>query len=503
MRTSVTSPLESEPLEGDLKGRSIRGGSISFISQALRFLIHASSTMVLARLLTPQDYGLIAMVTAITGFLALFRDFGLSTATIQRPHITHPQVTNIFWINVGISSALILILAAGAPIIAWFYREPRLTPIALTLGGTFIFSGLAAQHSALLSRQMRFERLALVEVGSAAIGAITGLLLAILGNGYWALVWMSTASSASAAVLVWIVCSWRPGLPDRGADVTPMLSFGSQLMAFDIMAYFSRNLDNVLLGKFWGADVLGLYSRAYNIMMLPIAQIRTPLGRVALPALSRLNTDPRQYRLYYMRLVSVIALVSMPLTVFLFVCADQVIYLLLGTQWLGAVPLFRILCVNAYLQPVAFTTGMVLISLGQSRRYFMIGMASSVVTVVFFVIGLPWGATGVAIAYTAATLLFLMPGLVYGFARSPISIADFLEATGRQALASLAMGGLLYLGRSATPYMSPVLSLGVACVLAPALYALATLVIPGGRQLLREWTSYRFFLFPTRESKTL
>jgi len=487
--------LDTAHLKADLKGRSVRGGAVTMTAQAVKFVLQTGSTVVLARLLTPQDYGLVAMVTAITGFIALFKDMGLSMATIQKAEIDHSQVSTLFWINVAVSLVLALLLAGGAPIISWFYGENRLTYITLALSGTFIFSGLTVQHQALLRRQMRFSALASIEIGSLVMGIVTGITLAWYGAGYWALVGSSAAMALSNAVLVWVFCRWRPGWPVRRAGVRSMIAFGGHLTGFNVVNYFARNFDNILLGRFYGAGVLGLYSRAYSLMMLPIQQVLGPLHAVAIPALSNIQNDPIRYKRYYIKLITLISFITMPLMVFLFFCAEQVIRLLLGHQWSGAANIFKILCINALIQPVSSTGGLVLVSLGQSKRYFTIGVVNSIFIVISFVLGLPWGAIGVATAYTIASYVMLGPVLWYCFRRTPISITDFFSAISRPVIASIIMGFVILAVRSYLPSLPGIVSIGCSLIVGVLTYLTVLLLVPGGSPLLREFSSYRSFLF--------
>jgi PST family polysaccharide transporter len=487
--------FETENLKSDLKGRSVRGGAVTMTSQAIKFLLQTGSTVVLARLLTPNDYGLIAMVTAITGFVAIFKDMGLSLVTIQKADINQSQISALFWINVAVSFVLALFLAALAPMIAWFYGEPRLTWITISLAGTFLFSGLTVQHQALLARQMLFTVIAVIEIVSIGISIITAIVLAWYGAGYWALVGLSVASALSSMILVWVFCGWRPGLPVREAGILSMVKFGGQITGFDIVNYFARNLDNILLGRFWGANVLGLYSRAYNMMMLPISQIRGPLNSVALPALSHIQDDPIRFKTYYIKLITLIAFITMPLMTFLFICADQVIYLLLGSQWLGASGIFKILCINAFVQPTMSTAGLVLISLGQSKRYLIIGTINSIIIVISFILGLPWGAIGVATAYTIATYVILVPTLWYCYRQSPISSTDFFSAISRPVTAGIIMGFVIFGVHSYMTNVSDIVSIGCTFITGFLTYLMALILIPGGLLLLKEFSSYRTFLF--------
>jgi len=494
-KACVRSPFDTEHLKTGLRGRSVRGGVATMLGQGAHFIIHTASTIILARLLTPSDFGLIAMVTAVTGFASLFKDLGLSAATIQKAEITHEQISTLFWVNVAVSTLIALVTAALAPAIALFYAEPRLVLITLALSLVFLFGGLTVQHQALLQRQMRFTALAAIQVISILAGVIAAIAAAARGVGYWTLVIMQVVNAMFIFLGVWLICGWRPGLRVRGSGVLAMVKFGGHITGFDIVNYFARNLDNILLGRFWGASTLGLYSRAYNIMMLPINQIRVPLNNVAMSALSHLQNDPIRFKRYYIKLITLIAFIAMPLMVFLFVCGDQVIYLLLGSQWSGAIVIFKILCINAFIQPTMSTGGLVLISLGQSKRYLTVGIINSIIIVISFVFGLPWGATGIATAYTIATYVILVPTLWYSYRRSPIRTRDFFSAILRPVIASAMMGFGIFVFRLYLTGVSSFVSIGCSFIIGFLTYIAVLFFIPGGLSLLREFFSYRSFLF--------
>jgi len=494
-KTSLRSSFDTEHLKTDLKARSVLGGAAMMLGQSAHLVIQTASTIVMARLLTPVDFGLIAMVTAVTGFAALFKDLGLSMATVQKAEINHEQISTLFWINVAVSTTIALITAAVAPAIAWFYGEPRLTLITVALSLVFLLGGLTVQHQALLQRQMRFTALAAIQVISILAGVVAAIAAASMGAGYWALVIMQVVTAVFISSAVWLLCGWRPGRPVRRTDIKGMLLFGANLTGFDTVNYFARNFDNILLGRFWGASALGLYSRAYNIMMLPISQIRGPLNTVAIPALTHLQNDPIRFKMYYIKLITLIAFIAMPLMAFLFVCADQVIYLLLGSQWLGAAAIFKILCINAFIQPVSTTWGLVLVSLGQSKKYLTWGIINSIFISISFILGLPWGAIGVAAAYTIVSYVLLAPTLWYCFRQTPIAIADFFSAIFRPVIASIIMGFVIFTVRSYLSTASEIVLLGCSFISGFLTYLIVFILLPGGLLFLKELSSYRSSLF--------
>lgn len=421
--------FDTEYLKADLKGRSVRGGAVTMGAQWAKFCLQMASMVVLARLLTPQDFGLIAMVMVVTGFVTRFKDMGLSLATVQKAEINHAQISTLFWINLLLSFGMMLIAAALAPAISWFYDEPRLTWVTLALASGIIFGGLTIQHQALLRRQMRFGILAAIDIVSISVSILAAIIAAWYGAGYWALVIMQLAAAVTHAVAAWFACGWRPGLPVWRSGVREMLAFGGHLTGFGLMNYFARNADNLLIGKFWGAGQLGLYSKAYALLMLPILQITTPVAAVAIPALSRLQNDPDRYRRYYYRAISMIAFITMPLVAMLAALSDEVIIIVLGGQWISASPIFKVLAFAAFFQPVVSTTACVYISLGQTKRMMYWGAIAVPIILLSFLIGLSWGALGVAISYTVCFLTVIMvPCLAFAFRYSPIRVVDFFRA---------------------------------------------------------------------------
>ena len=485
--------FDTTHLKAGLKGHAVRGGMITLTSQGAKFALNMVSTIVLARILVPADYGLVAMVTTLVNFASLFKDLGLSMAVVQNKEVTHEQVSTLFWINFALSVLLTLLFCAIAPLISLFYHEPRLIMITLALSCTFVFSGLIIQHQALLRRQMKFMTLGLIDIGSRTVGVVSAIVLALMGAKYWALVALTCFSVIANSALIWCFCRWLPGLPRRGTGVRSMLKFGGHLTGFNIINYFTRNLDNILLGRFWGANVLGLYSKAYSIMMLPIAQIRVPLQTVALPALSCVQDDPEQYRRYYLKLIKMVAFLSMPLMVFLFVSAKEVILLFLGPNWSGAVNIFKVLCIVAFLQPVSSTRGLVLVSLGHSKKYLIWGMFNGITTVLSFLIGIKWSAMGVSISYTAANYLTFLPSLWYVVKDTPIKMRDFFISISGPCVASLVMGTILMLAHN---YFYE-LTLYFLFLIGVIVYLGSWITVPRGRAYLRELARFRQLILKT------
>ena len=477
-------PPRADHVLGDLRRRSVRGGAATLAAQAGKFALQFGSTALLARLLTPKDYGLIAMVTAVTGFVAIFKDLGLSAATVQRKEITRQQSSNLFWINVACSVALMLILVAAAPLIARFYKHPELTWVTIALSASFIFGGLTAQHQALLRRQMRFGALARIEVAAMACGVAAALIAAWFGLRYWALVLMIVVQAASNMVMVWIASPWTPSLPAREAQVGSMLKFGGNLTGFNIVNYFTRNADNLLIGWFWGDVLLGLYSKAYQLLLLPLNQVAAPVSSVVLPALSRLQDDPERYRNYYRKAMTPLALMILPIVVFMAADAHAIVRIVLGEKWLEAAVLFQLLAPAALVGGLNVATGWVYQSLGRTDRQLRWGVLASVLTVSGFAIALPWGTWAVAATFSVTVCLLRWPSIVYCFRGTPLTQRDLLSVMWRPLVASLVAGSGVLLAHRQFAAPNAIVRIAADGIVFVGLYLAAWLALPGGAKIL-------------------
>ncbi len=428
-----------------------------------------------------------AVVTSATVFFALFNDLGLSVATVQQHDITHRQVSALFWINVAVGCGLALLSAALSPLIGWFYADYRLTWMMLTLSFLFLCVGLRTQHRAILRRQMRFRAIATIEVGSLALGGIAGVIVAWRGAGYWALVIAQVLTEASNALGLWVVCSWRPQRPARGAQIGSMVAFGGNITANSILSYFIRNTDNLLVGWRWGVAQLGLYSKAYQFLILPLQHVTTPMSMIAVPVLSRLQNDPRRYREYYLKTLLLTVAFAMPFVAFMCVTADKLIPLLLGPQWNGSIPMFRALAPAAFIDTFTVGLGWILVTRGEANRQLRWTFLISGLAIMSFVIGLRWGAVGVGAAFSIVRVCMAVPTLIYCCRHSPLRWTQVAGTAARPALAALvaavALAALIW---RLPPSHHNAIALAAHSLIYAMLYLGTWMLLPNGRQTLRE-----------------
>ena len=404
---------------------SVSAALVTAAAQAAKFVLNLGSAVVLARLLSPSEFGLVAMVLAVTSLLGLFKEAGLSTATVQRESITQQQVSNLFWINVGLGSLLSLVSVGLAAPVAWFYRDERLIGIMLALSITFVLTGSTVQHTALLTRQMRFQAIAAIELTSVLLGFVLGCVMALAGYGYWALVAMQLSTPITMLAMTWWMSGWKPSGPSRNSGVAPMLKFGAHLTASNFMARIARNSDAVLIGRFFGAESLGLYSRASALLTRPIEQLSAPLDTVLIPALSRLQSDPERYRRTFLRASDTLALITFPLTGLFLALSEPLVLVLLGPKWRAAIPLFAAFTLTAISLPLGYAASWLFTSQGRGGDLLRAYSLLSVATVLAFASGLPWGPLGVVLGYAIYSLVVRLPTLYHLAGRTgPVSSLD-------------------------------------------------------------------------------
>lgn len=429
-QTSSTSAANAEHFRTDhllqnLGKHAVSSGFVTAAAQGAKFVLTLTGVVILARLLSPEEFGLVAMVSAVTAYLRLFKEAGLSTATVQRETVTQEQVSNLFWINVALGGLMGFISMGLAPSVAWFYGDSRLIGIMLALSFTFLLAGPTVQHQALLIRQMRFKAIAIIEVASMVAGMVAGCWMALFGFKYWSLVGMQLCTAGVGLVLTWWVSGWRPTLPKRHSGVAPLLKFGVHLAAADLVARMARSSDSILIGRFFGAELLGLYSRASVLLARPLEQLLEPISSVLIPVLSRLQSDPERYRRTFIRASDTLALITFSLMALFLVLSEPLVLFLLGPGWEGAVLIFAGFSLAGLSMPLAFAASWLFISQGRGRDLFQAYLVLSFLIVVAYIAGLPWGPLGVVLAFAAYGLLIRLPILFYlAGRRGPVRTAD-------------------------------------------------------------------------------
>src|SRR6267143_3113007 len=421
----------------DLKERTLRGGIAKVCAQGASFILRIGSLMVLARLLDPKDFGLVGMVTVVTGVFSLFKDAGLSMATVQQATVTNEQVSTLFWINMLVGAILGLLSIAIAPILVSFYQDARLFWVTAALATGFLFNAAGVQHTALLQRQMRFTTLSAIEIISLLVSIAVGIGMAIGGYGYWALVGMAVISPAVSTVCLWSIATWVPGVPHRGVGISSMMRFGGTATLNGLVVYIAYNLEKVLLGRFWGAEALGIYGRAYQLISFPTENINSASGGVAFAALSRLQDDPNRLKNYFLKGYSLVLALTLPITIACALFANDIILIILGPKWIEAIPIFQLLSPTILVFALINPLWWLLFSIGLAGRSLKIALILAPLVIAAYVMGLPYGPTGVALAYSSVMTLCAVPLIAWGINGTMVSLRDLLQAASRPFLSAI------------------------------------------------------------------
>jgi PST family polysaccharide transporter len=467
-------------------GRSAaRGGAITLAGQVARFAVQTLGIVVLSRMLDPGDFGFLAMVTAVVGLGELIRDFGLSYAAIAARTLSRQQRDNLFWINSALGVIFACIVWLAAPAIAAFYDEQALVAVARILGLTFILNGVATQYRAGLVRDLRFLPVALLDVAAPALGVTIAILMAADGAGYWALVGQEIAKSVVLTVGAIAVARWMPRLPRRGAGMRPLISYGAHLFGSYALTYASKNVDTAVIGWRFGAVTTGLYSRAYQLMALPLTQLSFPITKVAMPVLSRLQDETAAYRRFLERGQTLLLNAMIPVFALGFAFASPVIMIVLGNQWMGAVPYFRVLALGGAFEAAGFVVAWIFQSRQATRAQLRFSLVSRPLTIALILAGSLIGPVGVAGGYAVGALVSWPLGLWWAGRAGRVPVMP-LFWSGLRSLAAytvVAAGG--WLASTAVSSGSPILELAVGLAASAVMVALVAFVWPSFRHDLR------------------
>ena len=462
--SAQTDFLSVEHLQTRVERRAAAGGLVGAVAQGSQMVLLIAYNAVLARLLSPLDFGLVAIATGVSGLLNVFKDAGLSTATIQRENITYAQVSNLFWINVGVSGLATSAMALGAPLIAWFFRQPELVGLSVALSSAFLFEGLTVQHVALLNRQMQFRTISVIEVGSTAAGYLVGVGMALLDFGYWSLVGATVSTGALRTIAIMAVARWRPQRPTKRSGTRPLVRFGADLTLVGVLYWFARGSDTLLLGRFVGSEAVGLYSRATALLTRPMERLTSTITSVIVPALSRLQSEPDRYRQAFLLVFEGLAIIGFVFTGLFLPLAHPVVAVMFGQQWEAAAPIFAALTVAAIYLPLSNATSWLYTSQGRGRDLLLTVSVGACVMVASFSVGLAFGPIGVAAGYSVSGILIQLPITCYiAGRRGPVSAKDLFVALARHVPLGVVVLAVTTFTALSTAQLSPLtrLFLGV------------------------------------------
>jgi PST family polysaccharide transporter len=424
--------------DGGLRRLAVRSAGVTMVSQGAGLAVQIIATVVLARLLTPADFGLVIMVTTFSLLLVNFGLNGFTEAVLQRDKIDRDLASNLFWINLGAGFLLTLGFAAAGSLMARFYGNPRVAHIAVGISLTILVTSTSVLPLALLMRAMQFPLVSANDLLSRVVSVSVSILLAWSGRGYWALVAGAVAQPLSQSIGAWILCPWIPGLPRRVAGTGSMVRFAAHVYGRFTLNYASRNMDNLLVGWRFNAVALGFYKKAYDLFAL--AGLAQSLTSVAVSALSKLKQDPEQYKRYLLRALSVAAFVGMGAGAEFTLIGKDVIRLLLGHGWEPAGQIFTFFGPGMGAMILYGIHSWIHLSIGRPDRWFRWGIIEFAFTGVLFLLALPWGPVGIATSWSFSLCTLTIPALWYAGRPIELSIGPMVAAIWKFAVASVVAG---------------------------------------------------------------
>jgi O-antigen/teichoic acid export membrane protein len=424
----------------ELRRLAVRGAAATVSASGLGLAVQVVGTVVLARLLTPADFGVVTMVTTFSLLLASFGLNGLTEAVIQFEDIDHYTASNLFWLNLGAGLVLAIALALAGPQMARFFRNPLVANAATGLSVGIFLASASVIHLALLKRAMRFATTSKNDFMGRIVYTVVPILLALRGWGYWALVAGIVAQQFCMTIGAWWLCRWVPSLPRQTGKTVAMVRFAAKVYGQFSLGYSTLNLDNLLIGLRFNAGALGFYKKAYDLFALSATQLTAPLHNVALASLSRLNHDHVRFRRYLANSLGIIAFVGMAMGADLTLVGKDVVRLVLGSQWSESGRIFELFGPGIGVMLLCSTVGWIHLSIGKPERWLRWTLVQLAVTACLFLLALHWGPEGVAAAWSISFWTLLIPGFWYAGRPIGFGVSDLIAPTWRFVVAALVAG---------------------------------------------------------------
>jgi len=455
----------------NLKETAIRGLKWSSASRFGQQLLQFITLALLARLLAPEDFGLMASAMVVIGFINVFRDLGISAALIQKKEISDELFSSVFWLSLCAGGLLMIMLIILSSFIANFFNAEALVTILKVLSISFLFSGLSVVHQALLEKELKFKSIAKYELSATLIAAVTSITMALMNFGVWSLVVQNLIFTFTVSLLFWINSSHKPRFLFKWVEIKSIANFSSNLAGFNILNYFVRNADYILIQKFLGEQQLGYYTLAYRLMLYPLKNISVVVTRVMFPVLSKIQDDNEKFRQAYLKVVNSIALLSFPLMLGLVAVSDNFVNVIFGAKWEPVITLIFILAPLGLLQSIYSPAGVIFQTKGRTDWWFRWGLLTGVLFIAAFWIGLKWGIIGVALAYLIASLITIYPGLAIPFKLINLKVSIFIMSFNRTFLISVLMFAIvLAINYTLNIYLDTTVSLLISIILGIVFY---------------------------------
>lgn len=475
--------FDFDPPKGALRSQVKKNMVIALIGQGLKFGLNLISIAVLARLLAPADYGLIAMSAAVTNILAAFREVGLSSAVVQKPKIRHEEVSSLFWVNIVLGAAIALLSIPIGYVAGIMMKDDKLMSVIISLSAVGFVGSFSIQHNAIMQRRLEAKAGLERDMWGQVSGLIAGIAAAWAGWGYWSLVVMQFVAAVVTGIGTWQVCKWRPDFSFRMSDVTPLLSFGWKVMAAGLLSKVANGIDAVVYGTHFGPATVGLFNRAQNLLKRPLDQVINPVLAAVKPALNRAAENPERLNRVSLEILGVISLLCSFVVAMIVPISEKIVIVMLGKAWLDATPIFTALAGFALIEPCASFLANVLVAAGHPDALLRWRLVSMTIIVIGLFSALPWGPVATAATFTAVGLFVRTPLFMYVVSRKvnlpyPHMLAMTFTSAGIGGVACISAILIQRTYPASLGHFAPLLTLFITA----ALYAGLSFAIPVSRR---------------------
>ena len=458
-----------------LRATVVRGAMWTGWANATAILINTITGLALARLLTPEDFGVQAAVLTVTAFFNTVFDVSVGTAVVQRKDLREDELSSIFWSAIVASLIVFLLIAGAAPFFATVFSSQELRLALPAAALNVLVVGIGIVPSALLRQRLAFSTVARAQATGAVFAAITAAIVALSGGKYWALIAYTLMASGVATAWVSIASKWRPSLVLVPAHLASVRSYAGSMMAFQAVNYWSRNLNNVLIGRFLGIGPLGFFNLGQRLIGAPLQLLQGSFAPILHPAFARMDQDVSRQRNAYLGVVRVTSLFTFCLGAALFVLAEPLVLTVAGESWRPTVDVVRAFGLLVAIQPVNMLSGPIFMARDAAHVMFRCATAGAVAVVLGMVIGLRYGLAGVAWGYTIAYVVVAAPlSTITAFVMIDGRVRDLMFALRRATFSAVVVLAVLALAQSSIgPIASPQLSLAVMSLLLLVVFAVA------------------------------
>ena len=477
-------PLVDDVVEPSLLRGSVRGGLAIVFARGGSDAVRLAAMIVLARLLTPAEFGVVAIVLVVVGVADVIQDLGLTAAAVQRPTLTDEQSSTLFWVNVTVGLTGSVLIFFGADLVAAIADDQRVAGVTRLLAPMFLISAFGTQHVALLRRALRFGTVARIRIAAAAVYAAVAIGLALAGVGQNSLVWGLLASTAVSSGTAWIVSPLRPGRPHIDSSTFEMARFGANVAAFAVLNYLAINLQTLAIGRVDGAAATGQFGRAKRLAGASSGYLIEPVGGVAFPVMSKLVDEPDRWERYYRQAQAVVVMATLAIVPILILHADLLVQTLLGDRWAPSAPVLAILGLGILSRGVCNPTGWIYQSRGDVNRMLRYGIFGWSVVLVGTMAGVPFGIQGAAWGYSIAVTVLVWPCLWYAFRGTALTVGSVLRSLLPASAAATAGAACSVVAAAAVDGAPSAVGLLVASATHLVVYLGLLLSMPGQRRLV-------------------